>query len=76
MNNQEAIEELKVKYLGDSDAIVQAKQIAIRALEKQTNVKNCIARLNQKEYKHIVWTNDNLIQLLSSFIAEGGESNG
>ena len=54
----------------------EAKQIAVKALEKQRSIKLCIERLNQKEYKHIVWTNDNVIKLLESFVVEGGKSDG
>ena len=38
MTEAEAIRELKVKYLGDSDAIVEAKEMAINALEKGISV--------------------------------------
>ena len=34
MTNQEAIEQLKVRYLGDSEEIKQAKETAIKALEE------------------------------------------
>ena len=35
MTIQEAIKELQVGYLGDTEDLVQAKHIAIKALEKQ-----------------------------------------
>lgn len=35
MTAQEAIKELQVGYLGDTEDLVQAKHIAIKALEKQ-----------------------------------------
>ena len=44
MTEAEAIKELKVKYLGDSDAIVEAKELAIKALEKQIAKKPKITR--------------------------------
>ena len=46
MTEQEAIRELKVKYLGDSDAIVEAKELAINALEKQIAKKPVGLRKN------------------------------
>lgn len=39
MTYEEAITELKVPYLGDSDRIVEAKAVAIEALKKQTPKK-------------------------------------
>ncbi len=39
MTPQEAIKELKVEYLGDSEQMELAKQIAVRALEKRTPKK-------------------------------------
>lgn len=35
MTEQEAIRELRVGYLGDTEEIVQAKHMGIKALEKQ-----------------------------------------
>ena len=35
MTESEAIKELQVGYLGDTEDLVQAKHIAIKALEKQ-----------------------------------------
>lgn len=35
MELPQAIEELKVEYLGDSFAVVEAKKIAVAAIEKQ-----------------------------------------
>lgn len=39
MTEQEAIKELKIKYLGDSYAIVEAKELAITALETISKLK-------------------------------------
>lgn len=35
MELPQAIEELKIEYLGDSDNIIEAKKIAVAAIEKQ-----------------------------------------
>lgn len=35
MTNEQAIKELQVGYLGDTENLVQAKHIAIKALEKR-----------------------------------------
>lgn len=75
MSNLQAIAVLeKVETHGSLPT--EAKALAIKALRKQSNIKNCIERLNQIEYKEILWSNDNLIQLLSSFLVEGGKSDG
>ena len=39
MTESEAIKELQVGYLGDTEDLVQAKHIAINALEKQDKIK-------------------------------------
>ena len=39
MTESEAIKELQVGYLGDTEDLVQAKHIAINALEKQIQKK-------------------------------------
>ena len=75
MNNLQAIAVLKMIETHGS-LPTEAKELSIKALQKQSNIKNCIERLNQIEYKEILWSNENLIQLLTSFLAEGRKSDG
>lgn len=52
MTTEEAVKELSVEYLGDSEKIKEAKRIAIKALEQEP-CEDCISR--QKMGRWITW---------------------
>lgn len=62
MTESEAIKELQVGYLGDTEDLVQAKHIAIKALEKQIPKKIEIRKA----------TNDDIESELRDFITVKG----
>jgi len=41
MTREEAIKELSVEYLGDSERIIKAKKMAIKALEQKPKTGHC-----------------------------------
>ena len=43
MTNEQAIKELQIGYLGDTENLVQAKHIAIKALENQIKIKEILS---------------------------------
>lgn len=43
MTNEQAIKELQIGYLGDTENLVQAKHIAIKALENQIRIKEILS---------------------------------
>ena len=49
MTVQEAIKELQVGYLGDTEEIVQAKYMGIKALEKQMPKKPTVQETTEKK---------------------------
>ena len=55
MTIQEAIKELQVGYLGDTEDLVQAKHIAIKALEKQSPKKPVIDIMKRENGGETHW---------------------
>lgn len=53
MTYEEAVRELSIEYLGDSDEMIQAKQIAIEALQKQTPRTPELERVSLDDGKYI-----------------------
>lgn len=49
-----------------SDALLKA----LKALEAQTKLKEYIERINQPEYKDVVWKKDEVVLLLQELVAE------
>ena len=68
MTVQEAIKELQVGYLGDTEEIVQAKHMGISALEKQINrdlALDLAWRYGQIDGSHHkMWVIDQMIRTL------------
>lgn len=72
MTENEAINELKdnKKFLFDDYVVPEARVTAIKALKAQIKLKEYIERINQPEYKDVVWKKDEVVLLLQELIAE------
>ena len=47
----------------------EASKLAIKALEAQIRLKEYIERINQPEYKNVVWKKDEVVLLLQELVA-------
>ena len=72
MTEKEAIEELKPNKNFPFDDYVSegTRELAIKALEAQIKLKEYIERINQPEYKDVVWKKDEVVLLLQELVAE------
>lgn len=72
MREKETIEELKPNKNFPFDDYVSegARKLAIKALESQIKLKEYIERINQPEYKDVVWKKDEVVLLLQELVAK------
>lgn len=73
MNEKEALKEIVENgiELGAGDYVdVEALKMAKKALESQIKLKEYIERINQPEYKYVVWKKDEVVLLLQELVAE------
>ena len=71
MTEHEVIVELKSYNDSPYDACLSEEgcEMAIKALEAQTKLKEYIERINQPEYDGVVWQKDEVVLLLKELIA-------
>ena len=50
--------------------LAPAYEVAIKALEAQIKLKEYIERINQPEYKDIIWKKDEVVLLLQDLLAK------
>lgn len=53
----------------EADMNEQAFEKAIHALEAQMKLKECIANLDNPEFKHLTWTHEEVLKLLKEHVA-------
>ena len=73
MTVEEALKEIVENgiELGAGDYVdVNALKVARKALEAQIKLKEYIERINQPEYKDVVWKKDEVVLLLQELVAE------
>ena len=73
MTVEEALKEIVENgiELGAGDYVdVHALKVARKALEAQIKLKEYIERINQPEYKDVVWKKDEVVLLLQELVAE------
>ena len=73
MTVEEALKEIVEDgiELGAGDYVdVKALKVARNALKAQIKLKEYIERINQPEYKNVVWKKDEVVLLLQELVAE------
>lgn len=84
MTDQEAIKQIQ-KYKGllpCARGEDECMAVAIKALEAQIKLKECVANLDNPEFAHLTWSHEEMLQLLKEHVAdytkgvERGESKG